>query len=130
VGAPDWFKQGALALPYGISILPLGYAPAVSAASELQMVQQDKADGPDLVRCWLQKDPARQLPNLKMPILVLTGEASSRALRPLHRQISRTGGRQADLHQARGPRRSRQQPCPDAGEEQQGKRRRDRAMAR
>jgi pimeloyl-ACP methyl ester carboxylesterase len=79
VGAPDWFKQGALALPYGISILPLGYAPAVSAASELQMVQQDKPDGPDLVRCWLQKDPARQLPNLKMPILVLTGEASYHA---------------------------------------------------
>jgi pimeloyl-ACP methyl ester carboxylesterase len=79
VGAPDWFKQGALALPYGISILPLGYAPAVSAASQLQMVQQDKPDGPDLVRCWLQKDPARQLPNLKMPILVLTGEASYHA---------------------------------------------------
>ncbi len=31
IGAPDWFKQGPLALPYGISILPLTYAPAVSA---------------------------------------------------------------------------------------------------
>ena len=29
IGAPDWFKQGPLALPYGISILPLTYAPAV-----------------------------------------------------------------------------------------------------
>ena len=79
VGAPDWFKQGPLALPYGISILPLNYAPTVSAASDLAMVQQDKPDGPDLVRCWLQKDPAHQLPNLKMPILVLTGEASYHA---------------------------------------------------
>jgi pimeloyl-ACP methyl ester carboxylesterase len=79
VGAPDWFKQGSLALPYGISILPLNYVPAVSAASDLLMVQQDKPDGADLVRCWLQKDPARQLPNLKMPILVLTGEASYHA---------------------------------------------------
>ena len=79
VGAPDWFKQGALALPHGISILPLNYAPAVSVASELQIVQQDKPDSPDLVRCWLQKDPARQLPNLKMPILVLTSEASYHA---------------------------------------------------
>src|SRR5215468_7121547 len=37
VGAPDWFKQGPLALPYGISILPLTYAPAVSAPSDLHM---------------------------------------------------------------------------------------------
>jgi pimeloyl-ACP methyl ester carboxylesterase len=35
IGAPDWFKQGPLALPYGISILPLTYVPAVSAPSDL-----------------------------------------------------------------------------------------------
>jgi pimeloyl-ACP methyl ester carboxylesterase len=51
----------------------------VSAPSDLRMVQQDKADGPDLVRCWLQQDPPRQLPNLKMPILVLSSEASYHA---------------------------------------------------
>jgi pimeloyl-ACP methyl ester carboxylesterase len=79
IGAPDWFKQGPLALPYGVSILPLTYAPAVNASSDLRMVQQDKADGPDLVRCWLQQDPPRQLPNLKMPILVLSSEASYHA---------------------------------------------------
>jgi pimeloyl-ACP methyl ester carboxylesterase len=79
IGAPDWFKQGPLALPYGISILPLGYAPAVTSPAELQIVQQEKPDGPDLARCYLQKEPARQLPNLKMPILVLTGEASYHA---------------------------------------------------
>jgi pimeloyl-ACP methyl ester carboxylesterase len=43
-------------------------------------VQQEQPDGPDLSRCWVQKSPARQLPNLqKVPILVLTGEASYHA---------------------------------------------------
>jgi pimeloyl-ACP methyl ester carboxylesterase len=80
VGAPDFFKQGPLALKYGLTSVPLTYAPAVAEASELAIVQQDKADGPDLVRCWAQKDPARALPNLqKMPILVLTSEASYHA---------------------------------------------------
>jgi pimeloyl-ACP methyl ester carboxylesterase len=79
IGAPDWFKQGPLALPYGISILPLTYAPAVSTPSDLQIAQQDKADGPDLVRCWLQQDPPRQLTRLTMPILVLSSEASYHA---------------------------------------------------
>ena len=38
-----------------------------------------KADAPDLVRCFVQKEPARQLPNLKMPILVVMSEASYHA---------------------------------------------------
>jgi pimeloyl-ACP methyl ester carboxylesterase len=80
VGAPDYFKQGKLALPYGLSAVPLAYEPAVKDASELAIFQEDKADGPDLVRCWLQKSPARQLPNLqKMPIVVVTSEASYHA---------------------------------------------------
>jgi pimeloyl-ACP methyl ester carboxylesterase len=79
-GAPDYFKQGALALPYGITAVPLTYAPPVKSAAELAMVQQDKADAPDLVRCYAQQEPAHQLPNLqKMPILVLTSEASYHA---------------------------------------------------
>jgi pimeloyl-ACP methyl ester carboxylesterase len=79
-GAPDWFKQGTLALPYGITAAPLNYSPPIKDASELKMVQQDKAEAPDLVRCYAQAEPARQLPNLqKMPILVLTAEASYHA---------------------------------------------------
>src|ERR1700675_2753733 len=79
-GAPDWFKQGTLALPYGITAAPLSYAPALNDASELKLVQQDKADAPDLVRCYAQAEPARQLPNLqKMPVLVVTSEASYHA---------------------------------------------------
>src|ERR1700689_4548657 len=79
-GAPDWFKQGTLALPYGITAVPMNYAPPIKDASELKMVQQDKADAPDKGRCYAQAEPARQLPNLqKMPILVLTSEASYHA---------------------------------------------------
>ncbi len=80
IGAPDWFRQGALALPYGITAVPLTYSPPVKDASELKMVEEDKADAPDHVRCYAQAEPARQLPNLqKMPILVLTSEASYHA---------------------------------------------------
>jgi pimeloyl-ACP methyl ester carboxylesterase len=80
IGAPDWFKQGKLALPYGLSAVPLTYAPAIKDASELTIAQEDKADGPDLVRCWMQTGTPRQLPNLqKMPVMVLTSEASYHA---------------------------------------------------
>ena len=80
VGAPDWFKEGPVALPYGVTAVPLTYAPAVKDASELAFVKEGKADAPDLVTCWKQAEPARQLPNLqKMPIMVLTSEASYHA---------------------------------------------------
>src|SRR5215468_6163012 len=79
IGAPDYFKQGPLALPYGLTAVPLNYSPAIADAKELAVVQQDKPDAPDLVRCYLQKEPARKLPNLKMPILLVTSEASYHA---------------------------------------------------
>ncbi len=79
VGAPEWFKYGPLALSYGVTDVPLTYAPAVASASELKFVQQDKPDAEGLIRCHLQAAPARQLPNLKMPILVVMGEASYHA---------------------------------------------------
>ncbi len=80
VGAPDYFRQGRLALTYGITAVPLTYSPPVADASELAFVRQDKADGPDLVKCWMQKEPARQLTRLQnIPILVLTAEASYHA---------------------------------------------------
>ncbi len=80
VGAPVWFTQGPMALDYGLTAVPLAYAPPVAGASELNIVLQDKPDAPDLVRCYSQQEPARRLPNLqKMPILVLTSEASYHA---------------------------------------------------
>jgi pimeloyl-ACP methyl ester carboxylesterase len=80
VGAPTWFKQGASGLAYGITSVPLTYAPPVREAADLDIVVQKKPDAADLVRCYAQKEPARQLPNLqKMPIPVLTAEASYHA---------------------------------------------------
>ena len=80
VGAPDWFKDGALIKPWGLTYTRVNFAPAVKDASEIAIVQQEKPDAPDLIRCWLQKEPARQLPNLKgIPILFLTSEASFHA---------------------------------------------------
>ena len=80
VGAPTWFKQGPTGLAYGITSVPLTYVPPVNDPADLAIVVQEKPDAPDLARCYAQKEPARQLPNLqKMPILVLTAEASYHA---------------------------------------------------
>jgi len=80
VGAPAWFKEGPRALAYGITGVPLTYSPPVQGAADLEPVVEEKADGPELARCHVQREPARQLPNLaKMPILVLTAEASYHA---------------------------------------------------
>jgi pimeloyl-ACP methyl ester carboxylesterase len=80
VGAPEWFKDGAVELPYGLTPIPITYAPAVKDGSEIKWVKEEKPDGPDLVTCWMQAEPARQLPNLqKMPIALVTAEASYHA---------------------------------------------------
>jgi pimeloyl-ACP methyl ester carboxylesterase len=79
VGAPDWFKEGGVALPYGIAGVPLTYDPAVKDASELKWAKEDKPDGPGLATCWKQAEPARKLVNLKMPIAVVMSEASYHA---------------------------------------------------
>jgi pimeloyl-ACP methyl ester carboxylesterase len=80
-GPPDWFRNSASsARPWGITADPLTYAPPVQSAAELSIVQQERADAPELARCWMQKPPARQLPNLeKLPILIVTSEASYHA---------------------------------------------------
>jgi pimeloyl-ACP methyl ester carboxylesterase len=77
LGAPEWFRDGAGTRTWGLTSIPITYAPPANDASELAFERQEKADGPDLARCWLQKSPARQLPNLqKLPIAIVTGEAS------------------------------------------------------
>lgn len=46
----------------------------------LASCRQKRADGKDLVRCYTQEEPARQLPNpQKMPILIRMSEASYHA---------------------------------------------------
>ena len=80
IGAPDFFRDGPVARPWGLAAIPLTYAPAASDPAQLAFVQQEKADAPDLIRCWLQKAPARQLATLqKAPIVIVTGEASFHA---------------------------------------------------
>jgi pimeloyl-ACP methyl ester carboxylesterase len=80
IGAPDYFRDGPVARAWGLASIPLTYDPAVSDPSQLSFVQQDKPDGPDLLRCWLQKEPARQLVELqKAPVVIVTGEASFHA---------------------------------------------------
>jgi len=81
IGAPDWFRYGTKLRPWGITAVPLNYSPAAKDASELAIVEQQESDGPEFAKCWLQKEPARQLPNLqKLPILLLTSESSFRAV--------------------------------------------------
>ena len=80
VSAPEWFRGGAKARPWGITSVPLSYAPAAADAGQLAIVREEKADEPGLAACWLQAAPARQLPQLqKLPILILTAEASYHA---------------------------------------------------
>ena len=79
-GAPDYFADESIGRPWGITRNALTFDPPAAAASEMKFVKQAKADGPGLVRCWLQAEPARQLVNLMgVPILMVTGEASYHA---------------------------------------------------
>jgi pimeloyl-ACP methyl ester carboxylesterase len=80
LGAPTWFGEGPLTKPWGLSAVPLTYSPPVADPSELKFVEQDKAEAPDLMRCWRQQEPARQLVNLQgIPILIISSEASYHA---------------------------------------------------
>jgi pimeloyl-ACP methyl ester carboxylesterase len=81
IGAPDWFRDAPTSYRvWGPTAAPLTYAPPAASASDLTIVREGRADAPNVVPCWLQKSPARQLPNLqKIPILIMTAEASYHA---------------------------------------------------
>jgi pimeloyl-ACP methyl ester carboxylesterase len=73
----DYYRDNPGVKRYGLGNTPLDYAPAVTADSPLQFVQQDKPDRPDLARCWLQKEPARKLSGVgDRPVLLIEAEAS------------------------------------------------------
>jgi pimeloyl-ACP methyl ester carboxylesterase len=79
-GAPDWFVDVGVRKTFGLGMVPLAYEPPLKPGEQLSFVRQDKPDAPDLVRGWLQAEPARKLPNLaKVPILILAAEASYHA---------------------------------------------------
>src|SRR6185503_10209477 len=55
--------------------------PPVAAPAELKTVEQSVPDGPNLVRCRLQAEPARKLSGLQgTPILIFAAEASYHAM--------------------------------------------------
>ena len=65
------------ARPWGPTDIPITYDPPVKDPSEFALVRDEKPDGPDKFLCWMQKDPARQLVNLKnIPTVVISAEAS------------------------------------------------------
>ncbi len=79
-GAPDWFSEGPLTKPYGLTAQPLAYDPPLKDASDLKFVRQAKGDTPELTPCWAQAEPARKLANLaELPVLVVMTEASYHA---------------------------------------------------
>ena len=62
---------------WGLTNIPVTYDPPIKEASELQPVRQDRPDGPDLIPCFVQKEPAHKLSNLRgIPVLDVAGEGS------------------------------------------------------
>ena len=79
-GAPDWFRDAERTKVSGLADVALAYDPPLTGDARLEFVRQEKPAKPDLVRCWLQKEPVRRLPNLaRIPIVIVTGEASYHA---------------------------------------------------
>lgn len=71
------YNANSSSLGWGLTSLPLHYDPPVSNPSELQPVLEEKSEGPDVVPCYLQKEPAHKLINLKdIPVLDVSSEAS------------------------------------------------------
>jgi pimeloyl-ACP methyl ester carboxylesterase len=63
--------------PWGPTDIPITYDPPVKDPSEIAIEREAQPDGPDLFTCWMQKAPARQLPNLKgIPVMIMASEAS------------------------------------------------------
>src|SRR5262245_17010586 len=66
---------------WGLTNIPLTYDPPLTNPDDLAVTKEDKADGPDLSICWVQKPPARRLVNLKdIPTMILVSEASYHAV--------------------------------------------------
>jgi pimeloyl-ACP methyl ester carboxylesterase len=79
-GAPDWFADMGKKKLSGLGEMALTYDPPLKDGEELSFVRQDKPDGPDLVRCWQQAEPARKLKNLAgIPMVIVMSEASYHA---------------------------------------------------
>ena len=79
---PPWGDSDPdkLSRPWGLTTTPLTYDPPLKDPADLAKVQEAAPEGPDLVRCWRQAEPARRLVNLsRFPVLILVSEASYHA---------------------------------------------------
>ena len=73
------FDDGVVA-PWGVTRGKILFDPPAQTPGDLKLVRQEQADGTGLVRCFLQAEPARQMPHLRgIPILILVSEASYHA---------------------------------------------------
>lgn len=67
-------------LDWGLTAAPLTYMPRAQSPEDLRLESRAPAR-PDVLACLVQQPPPRQLPNLQgFPILVLTAEASWKAV--------------------------------------------------
>lgn len=70
----------AAARHWGVTETPMAYTPPVTDPAQLVKAEDAAADGPNLVKCMLQAEPARKLTNLQnLPVLVFAAEASYHA---------------------------------------------------
>jgi pimeloyl-ACP methyl ester carboxylesterase len=77
LGPPDWFKDAERTKISGLGDIPITYDPPLAADQKLEFVRAGAPARPDLVRCWRQQEPARNLVNLaKIPVLIVTSQAS------------------------------------------------------
>ena len=65
---------------WGMTDIAITYDPPVTDPKQIAVVEQAAADGPNLTKCMMQKEPARRLPTLAgIPILILAAESSYHA---------------------------------------------------
>jgi len=75
--ADEQFRDSPELKRFGLGDHPLAYVPAIVASSPPEFVRQQKADAPDLARCWRQKEPAKKLVAVgDRPVLYVASEAS------------------------------------------------------
>jgi pimeloyl-ACP methyl ester carboxylesterase len=68
-------------VPWGLTYDRITYDPPASDPSELSFAEVPITDDPYVTSCWLQQEPARELPNLqKVPILLLSSESGYNTL--------------------------------------------------
>ncbi len=118
---PPWSNGAPNQRPWGVTFSHMTYSPPISNPSQLNVVTKPP-EGPDLVACKRQADPARQLTHLLgIPILIFTGEASYHAgYDYCTAEYLQQAGASAEYVRTRGRRYPRPKPHEYVGEEQPG----------